>query len=85
VDQLEQLVHLEGLKKNAGQSLLAGDGWLFFHGAINQDPAHIVGGIVIGIVLLVCFGGFFNVEPNQAAVLSLFGLLLLKSRDEAAV
>ncbi len=54
-------------------ALLAGDGWLFFHGAINQDPAHIVGGIVIGIVLLVCFGGFFNVEPNQAAVLSLFG------------
>ena len=36
-------------------------------------PLLAVGAILVGIVLLICLGGFFNVEPNQAAVLSLFG------------
>lgn len=54
-------------------ALLAGDGWFFFQGAMAQDPLHILGAIVVGVVLLVCCGGFFNVEPNQAVVVSLFG------------
>ncbi|HTA66360.1 MAG TPA: SPFH domain-containing protein, partial [Xanthomonadaceae bacterium] len=37
--------------------------------------------ILLGIVLMVCFGGFFNIEPNQAAVLSLFGKYVGSARQ----
>jgi regulator of protease activity HflC (stomatin/prohibitin superfamily) len=37
--------------------------------------------MVIGAVLLLCFGGFFNIEPNQAVVLSLFGKYVGTARE----
>ena len=48
-------------------------GWLFYTGS----TAH-AGGMLIAAVLLIALGGFglcglYMVEPNQAAVLSLFG------------
>ena len=33
----------------------------------------IVGGIILAIFCIVCIGGFFTVEPNEAIVLLLFG------------
>ena len=53
--------------------LLIGTGWLGIAGGMAEDPLEIGAAILLGLVLMVCFGGFFNVEPNQAAVLSLFG------------
>ena len=41
--------------------------------ASAEQPGMTGLGILFGIVLVACFGGFFNVEPNQAVVLSLFG------------
>lgn len=52
---------------------LLADGWFGLGSIAANDPVQTVAAILAGIVLLLCFGGFFNVEPNQAAVLSLFG------------
>lgn len=48
-------------------------GWLIFHGATTREPLFAVAGIVLGVVFLFCLFGLYMVEPNQAAVLSLFG------------
>ena len=61
--------------------LLAADLWLFVTGINTHDNPLIISAMVIGVALLVCFGGFFNVEPNQAAVLSLFGKYVGTARD----
>ncbi|MBS0213108.1 MAG: SPFH domain-containing protein [Proteobacteria bacterium] len=53
--------------------LLLVDGWFGFQGGMANAPMDVVAAVLVGIVLLIGFGGFFNVEPNQAAVLSLFG------------
>jgi regulator of protease activity HflC (stomatin/prohibitin superfamily) len=37
--------------------------------------------LVAGVVVLVCFGGLYMVEPNQAAVLSLFGKYIGTVKD----
>ncbi len=52
---------------------LLADGWFGLNSIAANAPVQTVAAILAGIVLLLCFGGFFNVEPNQAAVLSLFG------------
>jgi regulator of protease activity HflC (stomatin/prohibitin superfamily) len=54
-------------------ALLVGTGWLGIAGGIAENPLEICLAILAGLALMVCFGGFFNVEPNQAVVLSLFG------------
>ena len=62
--------------------LLAADGWLFAIGAGSSSVPLIGGAMVIGAALLLCFGGFFNIEPNQAAVLSLFGKYVGTAREQ---
>ncbi|MEO6365148.1 MAG: SPFH domain-containing protein [Luteimonas sp.] len=53
-------------------ALIAG-GYLIFHGAIGESAATIIlGGAVIGIAGFL-LSGLYMVEPNHAAVLSLFG------------
>ncbi|WP_374473755.1 SPFH domain-containing protein [Arenimonas sp.] len=47
--------------------------WLLVGGINAQDTVRIASAIVLGVLLSVGLGGFFMVEPNQAAVLSLFG------------
>ncbi|WP_457097949.1 SPFH domain-containing protein [Lysobacter sp. P5_B9] len=56
--------------------------YLFLHGALNVGDAHVVtatspamaiAGVVIGLLAAFCLFGLYMVEPNQAAVLSLFG------------
>ncbi|HJR73022.1 MAG TPA: SPFH domain-containing protein [Luteimonas sp.] len=48
-------------------------GWLIFHGATTREPLFAVAGVALGLVFLFCMFGLYMVEPNQAAVLSLFG------------
>jgi regulator of protease activity HflC (stomatin/prohibitin superfamily) len=56
--------------------------YLFLHGALNvgdanvvtaASPAMAIAGVVIGLLAVFCLFGLYMVEPNQAAVLSLFG------------
>ncbi|MEO8742610.1 MAG: SPFH domain-containing protein [Lysobacteraceae bacterium] len=61
--------------------LLAADLWLFVTGINSQNNPLIISSIVVGVALLICFGGFFNVEPNQAAVMSLFGKYVGSARE----
>ena len=56
--------------------------WGFANGVMTQSPAEIVSVIVVGLVLLVCLFGMYMVEPNQAAVLSLFGKYVGTSKEQ---
>ena len=47
--------------------------FLVLTGAGNGSATWLVGGIVLAAVTLFCLVGLYMVEPNQAAVLSLFG------------
>jgi hypothetical protein len=47
--------------------------YLIFRGAITESPALIFAGVGLGIVAFVLLCGLYKVEPNQSAVLSLFG------------
>jgi regulator of protease activity HflC (stomatin/prohibitin superfamily) len=46
---------------------------VFIYGASRDQYALAAASVLVGIALVVCLGGFYMVEPNQAAVLSLFG------------
>lgn len=48
-------------------------GYLFVNAAQQDDTMMAVISILVLLVLLVCFKGFFMVHPNQAVVLQLFG------------
>jgi len=55
--------------------LIAGDvvaAWLFVT-SIETSPAQAVASLVLGAVAVFLMFGLYKVEPNQAAVLSLFG------------
>ena len=48
--------------------------WLFFTAfADGGGLSNLIGALVAGVVALFCLFGLYMVEPNQAAVLSLFG------------
>lgn len=42
-------------------------------GVRGQQPVQVVLALLVAVSLLIMLGGFYMVEPNQAAVLSLFG------------
>ena len=42
-------------------------------GITDGNPLFVIGGIIFIIIFIVICCGFFNLSPNQAAVLSLFG------------
>src|SRR5690606_4111512 len=49
-------------------------GWLFFQALVNGGAVlQLVAAIAIGGIALFCLAGLYMVEPNQSAVLSLFG------------
>jgi regulator of protease activity HflC (stomatin/prohibitin superfamily) len=52
-------------------ALLGADAWWL--AASAASPAAVLAGALAGLVLFVCLFGLYMVEPNQAAVLSLFG------------
>lgn len=45
----------------------------FIHGAATNSPFDLVLSIPLGVLLIGSFAGLYMVEPNQAAVLTLFG------------
>ena len=49
--------------------------WMVFTGATAASPSlgFVIGGVVLGVFVLFCLTGLYTVEPNQVAVLSLFG------------
>ena len=61
---------------------LIGCAVLFVTGIPAQSIPQIVAAVLLGLVLLVCLGGFYMIEPNQAAVLSLFGRYIGTVKDQ---
>ena len=57
-------------------------GYLAIAGIRAASIPMVVSGLIAGLVLLVMLGGFYMVEPNQAAVLSLFGKYIGTSKDQ---
>lgn len=54
-------------------ALLACAAFLFLTGVRTDVTPRILGGVALFIGSLFCFSGLYKVEPNQSAVLSLFG------------
>lgn len=54
-------------------AVLLGCAWLFFTGANDGRSGQAIAAAVIGVVAFFLLFGLYMVEPNQAAVLSLFG------------
>lgn len=68
-------------------ALLILAGWLFFTG-VQKDPVtgvpdvlRLLSGIALFFVTLFCMTGLYTVQPNQAAVLSLFGKYIGTVKD----
>jgi regulator of protease activity HflC (stomatin/prohibitin superfamily) len=57
-------------------------GYVVYLGVQTGVPALIVLALVTAGVAVILLGGFFMVEPNQAAVLSLFGKYVGTSKDQ---
>ena len=57
-------------------------GYLFITGLAAQQIGQVAVAILAGVALLVMLGGFYMVEPNQAAVLSLFGKYIGTVKDQ---
>ena len=64
--------------------LLAGAGVvaLFIGGIRNDTGLFIAGALVLGVVWLFALAGFYMVEPNQAAVQSLFGKYIGTAKEQ---
>lgn len=56
--------------------------WWFVESARHFDTFGIVASLTVGLTLLITFGGFYMVEPNQAAVLTLFGKYVGTVKDQ---
>lgn len=62
---------------------LLADVYLAFHGvSAGAGPVLALALIAVLMLLLFCLGGFYMVEPNQAAVLSLFGKYVGTVKDQ---
>ncbi len=60
-------------------TLAAGYGFVTF--ARAENPVGIVTSIVLLVILLICYKGFFMVAPNQSKVLQLFGTYVGSVRE----
>jgi regulator of protease activity HflC (stomatin/prohibitin superfamily) len=60
--------------------LLANGAW-FVHSIQTQSVWAIITAVPVGIVLLICLGGFFTVAPNEGKVLQFFGRYVGTVRD----
>lgn len=54
-------------------ALMVATGWWLVASIQGNSVPGAIGAILAGLALLITFGGFYMVEPNQAAVLTLFG------------
>lgn len=56
-------------------------GYLFIRSAQAGSVIGVIGWLLAGLVLLICFKGFFMVHPNQSKVLQLFGTYVGSVRE----
>ncbi len=56
-------------------------GWLIYTAARAQSAAGLIATILIAIVIIVLWAGFFMVNPNEAKVLQLFGAYAGTARE----
>jgi regulator of protease activity HflC (stomatin/prohibitin superfamily) len=61
--------------------LFLANGYMFFRAVQSTTVPLVIFSVLIAIVLLICFAGFFMVHPNQARVLTLFGTYVGSARD----
>jgi regulator of protease activity HflC (stomatin/prohibitin superfamily) len=61
--------------------LFVANAWMFIRALQSATIPLVIVFALIGLVLLVCFAGFFMVHPNQARVLTLFGTYVGSARD----
>ena len=61
---------------------MAGTAVLFIAGLRDQDSLYIASAVLLGVVGFFLMFGFYMVEPNQAAVLSLFGKYVGTGKDQ---
>ena len=61
---------------------MAGTAVLFIAGLRDQDSLYIASAVLLGVVGFFLMFGFYMVEPNQAAVLSLFGKYVGTCKDQ---
>ena len=57
------------------------NGWMFVTALQSMTISLIITCVLLAVVLLICFAGFFMVHPNQARVLTLFGTYVGSARD----
>lgn len=53
--------------------VLGADGLLFYFAVTTQTIPLIIGCILLFVVLMICLGGFFIINPNESKVIQLFG------------
>ena len=63
-------------------AILLACGYAIVTGVRAENPAQIVLALLVAAPLLVMMGGFYMVEPNQAAVLSLFGKYIGTAKEQ---
>jgi len=56
--------------------------YFFISGVTGEQVVQVIAAVLTGLVLLAMLGGFYMVEPNQAAVLSLFGKYIGTVKDQ---
>ncbi|MEO8161225.1 MAG: SPFH domain-containing protein, partial [Arenimonas sp.] len=56
--------------------------WAGIAGITSSNLVMVIAALVAGITTFVMFGGFYMVEPNQAAVLSLFSKYIGTSKEQ---
>jgi regulator of protease activity HflC (stomatin/prohibitin superfamily) len=57
------------------------NGWMFVTALKSMTIPLIITCVLLAVILLICFAGFFMVHPNQAKVLTLFGTYVGSARD----
>ena len=61
--------------------LFIANGWMFITAVQSKTIPLVIFCVLLAVVLLICFAGFFMVHPNQARVLTLFGTYVGSARD----
>jgi regulator of protease activity HflC (stomatin/prohibitin superfamily) len=61
--------------------LFIANGYMFVRALQSMTIPLVFFSVLIAIVLLICFAGFFMVHPNQARVLTLFGTYVGSARE----
>jgi len=61
--------------------LFIANGYLFFKAVQAFNISLMIVYLLAGLILLICFAGFFMVQPNQARVMTLFGSYVGSARE----